>query len=771
MASRQVTLNVKGFSGAARWRVALAQRRADALAGVLLLLLSLAAGLLLYSVPSHFFFDIGTSSAGPYLEGFTAPEANESYTYAFSTRELVVRLPSHTARNYRLSIRMSGWRPAGAPPARVSFHRGGDSLGVFRVRPEPSRYHVLVPGEGSTTRMHWLSTMFQAGEEDPRLLGMAVDWVDIRALGEKGRLWETIHFCLLMLVGYGVLRGAKLRPALALALSGLALLPLVGTLVLVERAADLSAMWVALLGFYGAVRLARSERWLPFALVVSAALVLLLAIKLATEYLPITVWVWVGLLALHIGLLVLHMGLFLAQGKWCLLGKTERVFLFVGLLSGMLVLVVTPPFQVPDENTHFLRAYHVSEGNMVAESHDDIQDGGMFPLNLLIVVYKLTGDIPFHTDRKQSVENIVSFFEFELDPDNAFFSSYYSSMYPPMPYIPVALVLAVGRTVELPPLVLFYLGRFTNLATSMLLTALAIRVIPFGKWVLFVVALMPVTVFQRSSLSADTLTITLSFVLIAFFMMYAFGERESLRRQDILILVVLTLCLSLSKPPYFLLILLYFLIPVRKVGSRWRYVALFALLAALSGVCLLTWSFATSDLQVILPTEPSVQLESLLANPLRFAWLVVRDYSYNAWNYVATGIGVLGWLDTPMPSLFILSYVGVLGFVALVDSSPTARLGPWRRLFMVGVGVLILGSISAALYITWTPVGKDVIEGIHGRYFIPVLPLFLLALNTQTISLDRAAARVPPLVISYSFVSLIVTLLVLVDRYYVAFLR
>jgi uncharacterized membrane protein len=211
---------------------------------------------------------------------------------------------------------------------------------------------------------------------------------------------------------------------------------------------------------------------------------------------------------------------------------------------------------------------------------------------------------------------------------------------------------------------------------------------------------------------------------------------------------------------------------VRKIGSRWRYVALFALLAALSGVCLLIWSYATSELKILLPTDPVVQRETLLSNPLRFVWLVVYDYSYNVWAYLATGIGVLGWLDTPLPSLFILSYAGMLAFVALVDSSPEVRLDTWRRLFMVGVWGLILVSISAALYITWTPVGTNAIIGIHGRYFIPVFPLCLLALHNYVISLSKsAAARMPSLVISYSFVSLAVTLVVLVDRYYVAFLK
>ena len=43
----------------------------------------------------------------------------------------------------------------------------------------------------------------------------------------------------------------------------------------------------------------------------------------------------------------------------------------------------------------------------------------------------------------------------------------------------------------------------------------------------------------------------------------------------------------------------------------------------------------------------------------------------------------------------------------------------------------ILGSaelIFLSLYVTWTPVGMDRIDGVQGRYFIPLLPMLLFVL-------------------------------------------
>jgi len=48
----------------------------------------------------------------------------------------------------------------------------------------------------------------------------------------------------------------------------------------------------------------------------------------------------------------------------------EKVFLIVGILFGTLFLLITPPFQVPDEPNHFSRAFHVSELCLLAQKLD-----------------------------------------------------------------------------------------------------------------------------------------------------------------------------------------------------------------------------------------------------------------------------------------------------------------------------------------------------------------------------------------------------------------
>jgi len=52
------------------------------------------------------------------------------------------------------------------------------------------------------------------------------------------------------------------------------------------------------------------------------------------------------------------------------LATPHRVALLVGLLGGLALVFLTPPFEVPDEPAHLLRAYNYAEGAPTATAAD-----------------------------------------------------------------------------------------------------------------------------------------------------------------------------------------------------------------------------------------------------------------------------------------------------------------------------------------------------------------------------------------------------------------
>jgi uncharacterized membrane protein len=86
-------------------------------------------------------------------------------------------------------------------------------------------------------------------------------------------------------------------------------------------------------------------------------------------------------------------------------------------------------------------------------------------------------------------------------------SKVFAALYPPIPYIASASVMFIGKLLNFSPLDLIYPARLVNLFLYTLIVYMAIKLIPVHKWVLLLLALMPMTLYEAATLSADSFTI------------------------------------------------------------------------------------------------------------------------------------------------------------------------------------------------------------------------------------------------------------------------
>jgi uncharacterized membrane protein len=79
----------------------------------------------------------------------------------------------------------------------------------------------------------------------------------------------------------------------------------------------------------------------------------------------------------------------------------------------------------------------------------------------------------------------------------------------------------------------------------------------------------------------------------------------------------------------------------------------------------------------------------------------------------------------PITILCLLFFVAIILMAALYGKR---RQAYDNKLFyaLAGSAIATVLLLSTTLYLTYTPVGLNKIEGIQGRYFIPLLPLFIL---------------------------------------------
>ncbi|BAP55018.1 putative membrane protein [Thioploca ingrica] len=450
------------------------------------------------------------------------------------------------------------------------------------------------------------------------------------------------------------------------------------------------------------------------------------------------------------------------------LQKPESVFILFGFIFGVLVILITPPFQVPDEHSHFFRALEVSQGDLIPTVNGNVA-GGLIPVNAIATGGELAGYLAFNPQSKQSFEKLAYFFKLPPEPLKKQFAK--STAYPPVPYLPPLIGISVGKLFHLSWLKTMYLGRVTSLFVWLLCLYLTIKVIPTSKWLVVVLALSPMTIFQAASLSADSLTIALSFLFIAIFLKLALEENIKFTPLVITLLIIIAILISLCKQAYISLIFLFFLIPIKKLGLK-RYGLFFSLMFLFTVSSLVFWyhlareAYATFPFQHFkLTTSYHEQLSFILTHPLQYLVVLFNTIKLYGVQLIEGFIGKLGWLDTSLPRWLLFLHAAMLIFYALTDSKPGVTISLFQKIiiFTVWLGSIIL--IFTLLYLTIAPIGHPVVETLQGRYFIPIGILFFLLFYNNYFQLKQETL----LFITIGYIPLLLTtmLAALINRYYV----
>ena len=450
--------------------------------------------------------------------------------------------------------------------------------------------------------------------------------------------------------------------------------------------------------------------------------------------------------------------------------RPDRLLLAAGLACGLCFVFATPPFQAPDETTHFYRAYAVSEGTLSARCEGE-EVGAMLPASLQELGTGLKGDLPFHPERKIRTERIFQALRVPLEPERRRFTDYRTSaLFVPVSYLPQAAGVLMARWLGAPALGLLYAARVANLLAATFLIAFALRRLPAYPWLLAMLALTPMALFLRSSASPDGLSTAAAFLLAGTVARLTWGEEEQGRWSrigDMALLIACSAVLCLAKPVYLPLAAVVLLIPsARLPGGRRGAVLLLqgTVTAAAFTLALATAGAVDVSIRPDAPIDPERQIADALADPLRVGRILIADYVHHGPRYVAQIVGQLGWLDVNLPKPLLVGYALGLGVLALVDTRRTVRVSPGQRVLLILVALATLALVSASQYASWTPYGADHVEGVQGRYFLSLAPAAAWIFHTRRFPAEPALLdRVLPWL---SLAALGIAFWTLLRRYY-----
>jgi uncharacterized membrane protein len=328
--------------------------------------------------------------------------------------------------------------------------------------------------------------------------------------------------------------------------------------------------------------------------------------------------------------------------------------------------------------------------------------------------------------------------------------------YGPVGYLPQAAGVALGRLVGASPLSCFYLARLANLVVAIGLLFLAIRLAPFGKQIFLLLALLPMTMFELASVSCDALTIAGAMLFTAL-LLWA-STRERLRGIEIAAILAAAAVLLDVKPGYWALVLLVLLLTPGQVGGRKAYVAFVAASVVLVvGVTVVVARLTSADSLTV--ANGGSRLPFIVGQPLDFLGILWSHLPENLSRGLIQGIGILGWLDIPLPPVFYAFVLAAAAAFFLVLGEEV-HLALRRRVLLATVGVLTFLAIMASLYAFLKP-SADIL--LQGRYLVPVWLLLLLsAYGTRFASRHRGL----PVVAGVAVLMMAVSLQTLMSAYH-----
>ncbi|HVT15421.1 MAG TPA: DUF2142 domain-containing protein [Thermoanaerobaculia bacterium] len=274
----------------------------------------------------------------------------------------------------------------------------------------------------------------------------------------------------------------------------------------------------------------------------------------------------------------------------------------------------------------------------------------------------------------------------------------------------------------------------------------------------------------RASVSADALTIAAAFLTLATVAKLAGGPEPSRPARDFWVLGLSAGVLCATKLPYAPLAAAVLLIPARRWPGGRRGPALAAILAC--AVAATAWSVAVAaSLHVELrpETDRGRQIHDAFAEPLRAASVIAADAWTHGPRYLAQLVGVqLGWLDTRLPWLLVLSYMALLAWLAMADTEGGDGTGlrAKPRLFLAALALSVTVLVIASQYAAFTPYRAASVDGVQGRYFLPLLPAAALVLRGRGVGAGLSSRGVFAALAAFAAAAAAATCLAVIARFY-----
>src|SRR5262249_60262813 len=199
-------------------------------------------------------------------------------------------------------------------------------------------------------------------------------------------------------------------------------------------------------------------------------------------------------------------------------------FLLFSFAFGSAISIVVPPLRGPDEIAHFLRIYSYTQGGLLPVTEVNGRKGIFIEseLQAQLSFSKNAGE-GFGQNRGQGCRYGDIMKEYpnssgtidQVEQATKFLPFAGTEGYTPIAYAPYILAAAIGKLLKLDFPTMLLLMRLLGLITFTAVAAYAIKLTRTMKWAFVLIAMLPVSIYNRSVLSADGAALAYTLVVTA----------------------------------------------------------------------------------------------------------------------------------------------------------------------------------------------------------------------------------------------------------------
>lgn len=414
----------------------------------------------------------------------------------------------------------------------------------------------------------------------------------------------------------------------------------------------------------------------------------------------------------------------------CLEVKISTISFSMIFILGLVYSLVMPQFSVPDEWTHYLTAYSQSSVLLHKKAFDEkgnvllYDDGSIYYVREHSPT-KSTYAIEYQELKGQKLVSYKGDMKTRGPLKLASFA-----------YIPQTIGMTLARLIHLNSTQVAFMGRIFALLFYAFIISKGIQFAPiFAKRILLVVSLLPMVMQQVCSYNYDSVLFGICFFTIGY-LLNLIHCKQKINKKDFIILALCAAAIASIKFVYLPIFGVGLLIPNERFKiKRGKLITIFGLLCVCAIACAIVLLF-NNRFWTLHPADPGIPSEYTTYS-VSYIFTHIKDelilLARTVQNYTADYISQmiaspLGWVEISMPATQLMGFGCLLILSCLStdkDKKYSIAQNIWLIILFFGVAFIVL----IALQISYTPTFLDMVYGVQGRYFLPVLPLLLLAIR------------------------------------------